>query len=278
MNPGAALQPLARPASPLKSDGSPIVQIPRPANPEAPSVLLFALPKAGSVLLERLVAPMSRLAGLGWISVPGALFARGLRDTDPRPELARVFVPRGYCYGGFRRFPLGFDIPILDACRRIFLVRDPRDMLVSHYFSLLLSHPMPGAGSAAEGFERQRRRVAEIGIDEHVLEAARPYREMFAGYARVLDLPDTRLFRYEDVIFQKRRWVRDIADHFGWSIPDEDADAIADAQDILPEEERPSEHVRQVRPGNYRLKLRDATIARLNEIFADELERFGYRA
>jgi hypothetical protein len=46
--------------------------------------------------------------------------------------------------------------------------------------------------------------------------------------------------------------------------------------DVMPEEEKPTAFVRKVRPGDHRDKLDAATIARLNEIFAEEIAKYGY--
>ena len=56
-----------------------------------------------------------------------------------------MIVP-GRVYGGFRSMPLVFaQSELYRRSRKILLVRDPRDALVSEYFSLAYSHGLPEA-------------------------------------------------------------------------------------------------------------------------------------
>jgi hypothetical protein len=55
-------------------------------------------------------------------------------------------------------------------------------------------------------------------------------------------------------------------------------EAIAARHDIIPNVERPDQHVRQVRPGNHRQHLRRDTIKSLNHSLSDILARFCYNA
>jgi len=87
---------------------------------------------------------------------------------------------------------------------------------------------------------------------------------------------DWRLFRYEDIISNKRRWVREIADHLHISLGGESCDAIAGRNDIFFRGERRDDHIRQVWPGNHKKHLRPETISPLNESCADIFEQYGY--
>jgi hypothetical protein len=51
---------------------------------------------------------------------------------------------------------------------------------------------------------------------------------------------------------------------------------IAKSFDTFPTTERPNDHVRQIHPGNHRIKLRKGTISELNKVFADAMKFFGY--
>ena len=77
----------------------------------------------------------------------GEFFNLGIRAPQAPASTSRIFLDRGYCYGGFRFLPESFEIPILGQVKSLLLVRDPRDMLVSHYFSTRSSHPAPGSKS-----------------------------------------------------------------------------------------------------------------------------------
>lgn len=262
-------------AAPPPPDPPPF-DLPPPGSPDAPSVLVFGLYKAGSTLLHAVAERLAPRAGLAFCNVAGELFRRGVQLHEAPRATARLFHPAGYCYAGFREMPRGFDIPILDRARSVLLVRDPRDILVSHYFSVTRSHVLPAGGSARHALEAARAEAARRTVDEHVAAMAPWISELFRFYRAALAQPGCRVYRYEDVVFDKPAWLASMCRHFGWAIPQDDIAAVAAEHDLRPAAEDPHRHVRRVRPGDFREKLRPETIAALNESLAHLLDRFGY--
>ncbi|MFI4898161.1 MAG: sulfotransferase domain-containing protein [Phycisphaerales bacterium JB059] len=255
-----------------------IASLRRPKS-ERPSVLSFSLPKAGSVMLENIMVDLSRHAGLGYFSLETALFEKGVAVDDTPADASKLFFPTGYCYGGFRRLPSSFEIPILGEARKILLVRDPRDMLVSLYFSITKSHRPPGTDAgqeALEKFERDRAKVSVTPIDVFMKHRAERFSKLYLSYDRILDDPALRVYRYEDVLYEKRAWVADICDWFGWEVGESARNKIADAHDLIPGQENEGQHVRKAHPGDHREKLDEKTIKFLNGVLAPILERHAY--
>jgi len=189
-----------------------------PAAPsDAPSVIGLSLPKAGSTLLFALLQDLAPRAGLAYVSPQDFFFVNGLRLTEQPHEASSLFRPRGYCYGGFRG-PPPYAIPILDTARCVVLVRDPRDMAVSHWYSVTQSHVVPKAEDGEHFMARNRARALDRGKDAHVMQVARGLDGQFDRLASsgILHRADTAVFRYEDVIFRKRDWVDAIC---AWPMP-----------------------------------------------------------
>lgn len=246
------------------------------------STMAYSLAKAGSTLLYDMLSVLSPAAGLTYFSPEDALFAEDVSVNNRPANVGDLFSQTGVCYGGFRQFP-AYPIPILHSTKSIFLVRDPRDMAVSLYFSMMKSHVLPEGGGSAAGaraeFERARANVAAVPIDTWVVHAAViQYTRMFEGYLAqgFLWRPNVVTYRYEDVIFDKRGWLADICDWFEWDVPADARNAIADRFDLRPDAERPDQHVRQVSPGNHKAHLSADTIARLNGLFAEYMRLYGY--
>lgn len=259
-----------------------VMLTPPPPASDRESVLAFSLAKAGSTLLYNMLHELAPLAGLTYYSIEDALFAADVSPNRRPALIGNVFAQTGYCYGGFRQFP-AYPIPILHSTRSIFLVRDPRDMAVSLYFSMMKSHVLPDAtgdeGGARADFERSRSQTASVPIDQWVASAAVvQYTRMFEGYLAqgYLWRPNIVTYRYEDVIFHKAAWLADICDWFGWNVDRGALDAIAARFDARPEGENPDQHVRQVTPGNYRKHLSQGTIGHLNALFGEYMRLFGY--
>jgi len=260
----------------LDSDHTLELEIPEPAARE--SFFLFGLHKAGSVLLNRTFSLCAAELGVPTIQISKAAFRAGIPDDqfNASPGLPQVLFPTGYCYTGFRYFP-PYLRAFFEAQPRlaILLIRDPRDILTSLFFSVAYSHTISTGEAGAEQLAA-RDRAAAIGIDAYVLENTAFVRNEFASYDAILSSPRTKLYRYEDIVFSKIPWIQDALHFLGESLPDATVADIVEQVDRRPAQERPDKHVRRVTPGDYREKLQPATVTRLNEAFGDVLERFGY--
>jgi hypothetical protein len=247
--------------------------LPPTVSPHVESVLYFTIPKAGTVLLSKFMGELAYGMGLPCIFVEGELFKLGIRRENAPASTENVFLDKGYCYGA-AEMPTAYAIPILGRAKTILMVRDPRDMLVSLYYSVRYSHIAPG--DAGKILNEWRSDAERHSVDEYALLAAFDYAERMRSYRDLSASPLTKVFRYEDVIYNKAEWVADICNHFGWDVPRERQREIAASGDVFPDKENCEKHVRQVHPGNYKIKLKPKTISTLDDILAADMALFGY--
>lgn len=250
---------------------------PATSRPNLRSVILFAIPKGGSTLLGNIARALAERIGMPMISIQEALFICGILHFGEKTRelgVPALFKPHGYIYGPFRQYPHD-TIADLGLYTSVLLVRDPRDVLVSAYYSALHSHPAPG-GQAAEAFLEGRRALQHLSIDAAVGEYLPTFLQYYQQFIDNLDLDRTHIFRYEDVIYDKQKWTAELAKIIDAPISATDAASIAGQHDIIPERERIAEHIRQVHPGNYKAKLKPETIESINRAFAPIMQRFGY--
>jgi hypothetical protein len=244
---------------------------------------VLGLRKCGSSIMNSMVHDLARLNGRSFVDVGGRFFAANITEQDWRhdPAVLSALAP-GNVYGGFRAMPLVMtQSGLYRRSRKILLVRDPRDALVSEYFSIAFSHGLPeGApeeGSAREEFLALRQAALTKRLETMVLERAGLLNAAFLEYAAVVQDPLARIYRYEDVILQKRPWLRAIAAHFGWN-PGSDAfiEGMMSWADVIPGEERSHDFIRKVVPGDHRNKLSPEAIEKLNVIVGPSMKLFGY--
>ncbi len=253
--------------------------MPAPGDPAVPSAFLIGLPKAGSTLLNRLLRPIAAAAGLTFVGLQESLHQGGVGPKDTPAEVNAAFAPFGYAFGGFRSLPGAFELPSYAAGRTVLLVRDPRDMLTSLYFSLAYSHRPPGGGAGgvlAAAFAEQRREVGASDIDTFVLDNVETVLGQFRRVGRKLAHIPHRTWRYEDVIFDKLTWAGEMVDYLDLRVDERVVAEAARDNDVRPEAEDVTEHIRQVTPGDHRAKLRPDTIAKLDEQLAPVLQRYRY--
>ncbi len=253
--------------------------VPPPGDLEVRTVFLLGLPKAGSTLLARLMTPVTRSAGLTFVAVQDALHRLGVPPKEYPAEVNRAFQPSGYAFGGFRSLPGALALPPYACDRTVLLVRDPRDMLTSLYFSLALSHAPPGAGAGGglvREFHERRRAVNAMDIDTFALSAAGVVADQYRTVERKLAGIGHRLYRYEDIIFDKAAWAADMVAYLGLEASATVVARAVAAADQRPPVEDASAHVRKVTPGDHVEKLKPATIAELNTRLAPVLRAYGY--
>ena len=190
----------------------------------------------------------------------------------------QIFHKEGYLYSAFGGYPAG--IPELEKFKVVLVVRDPRDILVSKYFSKRDSHGAPPPESNKRGeFLRDRRAVMEKPIDEFVLERSD---KILAYYNRYINEllsrhMDVYVTRYEDMVSDVETWLDQLLAYVELSPSQElRKEIIEEALSIQSKEEDKMAHNRKGRPGDHREKLQPATVKELNDVFDHVLDRFGY--
>ncbi|HEX8387975.1 MAG TPA: sulfotransferase domain-containing protein, partial [Sphingomonas sp.] len=212
--------------------------------------------KSGSSVFANIVSALAKHSGVNAVDVPGAMFEHGYRyaDWNGYPRLADLLW-RGNAYVGFRDPPTSlFADPVFASARKILLVRDPRDALVSEYFSNAYSHRLPSASSGATVIEEVRAGALASTLEAYVVERAEHLDRTVAGYRPLFRDPNLKIMRYEDVILDKRNWILAIAEHFDWEVGDRLVSDILGWADVRPETEDPHAFVRRVTPGDHRDK------------------------
>jgi hypothetical protein len=208
-----------------------------------PACFVLGIRKCGSSMLNIICVELAAKNGRNFVGVDRFFYA-DVREVDyiKDPAIAVLLHP-GNVYGGFRMMPAGYaGHEIFRRGPKILMVRDPRDALVSQYYSNAFSHPIPrksapGAGGAEE-LELLRRHARLTEIDKFVLNHAADLQRAFLQY----------------------EWLK----------------GSPTAANIVPMEEDPTAFVRQVTPGDHRKKLRQETIDKLNVLLAPALSCFGY--
>lgn len=253
-----------------------LFEAPWPEREDIQSFYAFALPKAGSSLLEAILFDLSEASGIVNFTPTVRLFEIGVRDEEVELDTSNTFQSPGFCFSGFRHVPPFLSTELLRDRKALLLVRDPRDMLVSMYFSMRYSHVEPGEGSYRNWFLAQRSAVSNLSIDRFSANVIRDLNAELEAMLNLLRHANIRLYRYEDVIYRKRDWISDIVNFLELAIPDNAIDRIAAQHDRIPTKENQSEHIRQGHPGDGERKLSPQALERINKTLAQQWHWLGY--
>ena len=252
------------------------------ANTDQSACFCLGVRKSGSTMLHKIVLFLARKNNVNTVDVPGTFFKSGFGVTDwVSADLSPVVRP-GNAYVGFRSFPSNCtQYEAFRTGQKIFMFRDPRDALVSQYFSDAYSHSLPSkdteAGAkASEAFMKKRNEALATDINAYVLKQARPFENTLMAFAPLLSDPTCLTLRYEDYVFQKKRLIHKILRHFDWQCAPGHIESLMKIIDAVPDAEDNKRFIRRVIPGDHRNKLTPETIRKLNNQLREALQVFDY--
>ena len=241
-------------------------------------VLVFGVRKSGSSILNSIVEALAKAVGWRYVDVAGALYRGGVPTSAWVEDPQMQFLLRGRnVLAGFRDCPRGLlAAPRFPHIKKVLLVRDPRDALVSEYFSNARTHEVPDSGGSREEMLQLRQEALSRSLVDFVLERAEAMDWTLRMYAEVARDPNCLLLKYEDSILDKRGMIGNICTHFGWPVDPQLVELILEWADVIPSDERQDQFVRKVLPGDHVEKLSAAVIEELNQRLAVSLDFYGY--
>jgi len=247
-------------------------------NQHAPACFALSVRKSGSSIFSSMTQALAEFNGVNTVDIPGKMFDGGYRypDWNGHPRITGLLW-RGNAYIGFRDAPTGmYDDPVFKEGRKILVVRDPRDALVSEYFSNAYSHSVPTQNAGNSVVEQERKRALSVTIEEYAMKRVVQLDRTVTAYDGLIGDPHLLVVRYEDVIFGKANWLKQIASHFGWTTSDELIQNILSWADVRPDEENPTAFVRRVAPGDHLDKLSPKAIKRISNQLSAIWQDLGY--
>jgi hypothetical protein len=247
-------------------------------NNKGPACFALSVRKSGSSVFSSMTQALAEFNSVNTVDIPGSMFDMGYRypDWNGHPRLTDLLW-RANAYIGFRDAPTGmFKDPLFREAKKILLVRDPRDALVSEYFSNAYSHSIPTQKRGNSVIEQERKRALSVSIEEYAMKRVDTLDYTVTAYDPIIGDPNLLVIRYEDVIFGKGNWLKQIAAHFGWSASDELIQNILSWADIRPDTENPTAFVRRVAPGDHRDKLSAKAIKRISGQLSAIWQDLGY--
>jgi hypothetical protein len=249
---------------------------------DGPACFLLSVRKCGSSVTNNICRALAETNNRCFVDVGHTFFTNNIKAVEWRSEGAlRQIVRPGVIYGGFRDAPVGlFDDQIFQRSPKLIMIRDPRDALVSEYFSNAHSHAIPAPSEGYDGvgelMRAQREAALSMDIGAYVTKRSQSMARAMELYSSVLSMPNVLVLKYENVILRKSTLIDQLASHFGLRVSQQNVDDILGWADVIPAEEDPRAFVRQVLPGDYMRKLGPKTIAKLNAVLDGAMRLFEY--
>jgi len=232
------------------------------------SIVFYSMHRSGSTAQIDILKWMAKYSGMhhAYLAPPVENYNLKKRTNDVHdvpPNLIKMFGPYNNIYGPFRRFT---RVPVLDDAHLVLSIRDPRDTLVSLYYSNAYYHSPPPDPKLAKAFLADRKRCQEIGIDRFCLSRIKPFMKIYEAYRKASEQHPMLILTYAEMTTNYRSYMRKLLKHCG-------LEHIHDKMMILeksfkpPRQENVSTHKRQYLPGDYKRKLKPHTQQVLTQEF-----------
>lgn len=247
------------------------------------SIVFFTVYKAGSSFLGSFLKKIMDGAGITSVDLDGYFYQLGKGGEWERAGRVIIDVPyrtNGYFYGPFRSFNRG--IANMDDYKILLILRDPRDVIVSAYYSIY-SHIMP----ALEGKEKRqnrmnrRKRMRELSVDEYVinkLDSDSHFLDRYIEYHKeLIGKPNVLFLKYEDMVTNFEPWLERLLAFLNLDVSPGLIAEIKAGADFKVSSEDIYKHKRQVTPGDHKRKLKPETIDILNEKAKEVLKLYDYQ-
>jgi hypothetical protein len=247
-----------------------------------------------------------RLLNASYVDYPQYIWERGgnLLQSYYQSQDADSMLSESLVYLGNRQAVDSMSQNARARSTSMVMLRDPRDCLVSMYFSFLGSHVAPRHISKSEQsslHSSSEKSSLTPDIDSYVLSKAEWYHSLIKNILKFAHQNrSSALIKYEDFIHDKLRFCRWIYSNISVLASERSDPAnthilrkarsylpvclhevflklIAMTQDRIPASEKPTSHVRKAIPGDHVSKLKKETIAKLDDTFHDILSNFYAR-
>ncbi len=234
------------------------------------SVIFFSVNKSASTFIKKTVANLLGKDSVAHIRLTAYLTPTKQEKYYNDPSfMKKVLKEKGFFFGAFKSY---YPFPDLERFKVLLVLRDPRDVLNSSYFSTLYNHPL-----TAKDMINKRKKFANYTIDEYVLEMAPDLKSRYQAYCEKLLTNKNVLFlKYEDMVTDFKSWLEKLASYLQLPNPGKKIDELVAASKFKVEKENKNSFIRNITPGDHKNKLKPETIEKLNAIFKEELITLGY--
>jgi hypothetical protein len=241
---------------------------------ENKSVLHFSVNKAATQYVKSILVKIGLHKYAFYSKMP---YLSSLK-ADEMINYHKLFKKHGIIYSVFGGYIE--NIPDFDAYNVIFTVRDPRDILVSEYYSIAYSHPLPPENSnKREAFINRREKAKSVDVDQYVIDNVRRVKSVFLNYYSnyIRNYNNVFILKYETLVEDFELWLKYLGEGVQLNIsPQLKSRFIKYHEKSRIKTENKNVHRRKGIAGDYKVKLCPSTISIINDELLEVLKAFDY--
>lgn len=242
-----------------------------------PSIIFYSLEKCGSTFVSSILKQLCQDLGMQWVGL-GEYNWNFMNQINGSPEeISQLFKTHGYWYG-YIRDPRYWSFLDTQSYKKLLVLRDPRDVLTSRYFSFGKSHPIPKDNPMyRKEFLKLKIEALKSEIDDYIIKLISSHISIYEYYIQqIITQPNIVFLTYEQMVGNFDVWLDMLLAGLELDVSPQLIEQIKREVNFTVEREDVYAHKRQVAPGDHRRKLKPETIEILNASFAEILDTLGY--
>lgn len=246
------------------------------------SVLFFTTHKCASMFCDTLFGTISRNSRFECRNYPAAFW-----ELEGKIQVGDSYEPflienyntffrqKGEIYAPLRR-PI--DFPGRNGFKHIFFLRDPRDVLVSAFYSFGFTHSLGNDEERKSERLKEREKIQTGGIDVYALKAGVEWLlPIYEKYRSFREEENRSLYlRYDEFAHDTKRFLTAILEFLDVNLPEDAFNTIVDKAAPVQARPRDGKHKRSGKTGQYQTELKPDTIEFLNEKLSAVLDYWGF--
>lgn len=242
------------------------------------SIYFFTFHKCASSLFSSYI--LKNIRGMKHVDYATYLWDK---SYDHQPQFN--YKPYGHIYGPIRLsadegqvhdllIKPTIERQFINDKKAIFMIRDPRDILISQYYSFGFTHPLSPSPEKRSVLMNKRNKIQSMSLEKYVLDFAESQNRYFLKMQKLIDhCDDYILLRYEDMVDDFESFMRELNTM---------VKVRPRAIKKIYKASRPkisidnSSHKRSGSSNRYKIDLNERTLEELTFKLAPTLKHFGY--
>jgi len=184
-----------------------------------------------------------------------------------------LFRRKGHIYVPHRK---PFDFPGRATFKHIFFLRDPRDVLVSAFYSFGFTHARPENISNMTRYDEFRNRIRMLGIDGYALEASIDWLiPLYDTYKEFRESTEKSIFlTYDEFKNNRIKFIHTILNFLDVNMSNSDINLLEES--MSPDKGKDGKHIRSGESNQFHNELNTDTREILDERFTEILNYWGF--
>lgn len=244
------------------------------------STLFYTTHKCASSFMRKLLIKLSTEGNYVLNDYANAIWHLGDKldiDQDKKNFLVqfleknydRLFYIKGEIYGPLR-FPVNFSNR--NTFKHIFFLRDPRDVIVSSYYSFGFTHSLPANSKGKTSVLKVRDEIQQKGIDQYAIDFADELVQRYNGFKNLRESCDSYIYlKYDDFTNNTKQFILNLSNYLNVSLNNNDIELLCKEASPVQKNIQKESHKRSGKSGQFVNELKPETQLILTSKFKDIL-------